>query len=102
MHSFLFRSPFASSLEASHATLFQTCVNEAFGEPQAVVGYLPSSDAKHLLSLKRGDMVISGPGSYEVAHAFDEYVELTELAACEAILTRFLEQALLRDADERL
>lgn len=102
MHSFLFSSPFASSLETAYGRLFQTGVDEAFDEPQAVVGYLPGSDAKHLLKLKRGDMVIFGPGSYEVAHAFDEYVDLTELAACETILTRFLEQALLGDADERL
>jgi len=44
--------------------------------------------------LARGDMVIFGPGSYEVAHAFDEYTDLTELKACEGILRRWLERCL--------
>ncbi len=101
LHDLLFSSPVDSGLDTAYGKLFQTCVDEAFGSPQETVGYLPGSDAKHLMTLKRGDMVIFGPGSYEVAHAFDEYVELTELAACGAILTRFLEQALLGDADER-
>lgn len=94
VHSFLFSSWFDSGLDTSYGALFQSCVDEAFGASQACVGYLPGSDAKHLMGLKRGDMVVFGPGSYEVAHAFDEYVELSELAACEAILTNFLTQAL--------
>jgi len=100
LHDLLFSSPFDSGLKTAYGELFQTCVDEVFGSPQETVGYLPGSDAKHLLGLKRGDMVVFGPGSYEVAHAFDEYVDLTELAACEAILTRFLERALM-ETDEQ-
>ena len=44
------------------------------------------------MKLRRGDMIIFGPGSYEVAHTFDEYVELTALRECEAILSAFLER----------
>lgn len=94
VHSFLFSSPFDSGLETPYGRAFRACVDDAFGAPQDVVGYLPGSDAKHLMTLKRGDMVVFGPGSYEVAHAFDEYVELAELAACERILSRFLERVL--------
>ena len=39
-------------------------------------------------------MVIFGPGSYEVAHAFDEYVEIRELEQCEAVISSFLEKIL--------
>lgn len=94
VHSFLYSSPFASGLETPYGQTFQACVDAAFGAPQEAVGYLPGSDAKHLMTLKRGDMVVFGPGSYKVAHAFDEYVELTELEACERILTDFLTRTL--------
>ncbi len=94
VHSFLFSSWFDSGLDTPHGQRFRACVDEAFGAPQATVGYLPGSDAKHLMALKRGDMVVFGPGSYEVAHAFDEYVDLAELAQCEAILTSFLQRTL--------
>lgn len=94
VHTFLFSSWFDSGLETAHGQTFRDCVDEACGEPQETVGYLPGSDAKHLMTLKRGDMVVFGPGSYEVAHAFDEYVDLAELAQTEAILTRFLQRTL--------
>lgn len=100
VHSFLYSSPFASGLETPYGQTFQACVDAAFGAPQEPVGYLPGSDAKHLMALKRGDMVVFGPGSYEVAHASDEYVELAELAACERILTDFLARTLQGGADE--
>ena len=94
VHSFLYSSPFASGLETPYGRTFRACVDAAFGAPQEPVGYLPGSDAKHLMTLKRGDMVVFGPGSFEVAHAFDEYVELAELGACERILTDFLTRTL--------
>ena len=100
VHDFLFSSWFDSGLETPLGQTFRRCVNTSFGASQELVGYLPGSDAKHLMGLKRGDMVIFGPGSYEVAHAFDEYVKLSELSACEAILTDFLEQV-LGGTDER-
>ena len=101
VHDFLFSSWFDSGLETPLGQTFRRCVDASFASPQELVGYLPGSDAKHLRGLKRGDMVIFGPGSYEVAHAFDEYVELSELAACEAILTDFLEHVLRGETDER-
>ena len=101
VHDFLFSSWFDSGLETPLGQTFRRCVDAFFDAPQALVGYLPGSDAKHLLNLKRGDMVIFGPGSYEVAHAFDEYVELSELAACEAILSNFVVHILRGETDER-
>ncbi len=95
VHSFLYSSWFDSGLGTPLGKTFRACVDEAFGAPQSVVGYLPGSDAKHLMTLKRGDMVVFGPGSFKVAHAFDEYVELSELAACEAILTGFLARVMV-------
>jgi acetylornithine deacetylase/succinyl-diaminopimelate desuccinylase-like protein len=56
------------------------------------LGYLPGSDAKHLTGVARGEMVIFGPGSYEVAHAFDEFVDLDEFAATVNILRGFCRQ----------
>ena len=98
VHSFLFSSWFDSGLETPYAKTFQACVNDAFGSLQDVVGYLPGSDAKHLMGIKKGDMIIFGPGSYEVAHAFNEYVDLNELEVCEAIIRAFLQQSLVEGA----
>jgi succinyl-diaminopimelate desuccinylase len=85
---FLFSSWFDSTLETSYGQAFLETVSK-YKNP-GPVGYLPGSDAKHLMRLAKGDMVIFGPGSYEVAHAFDEYVELLALLECEAILWDFL------------
>ena len=40
-----------------------------------------------------GEMIIFGPGSYKVAHAFDEYTDVADLAATSRILKRFVDQA---------
>lgn len=64
------------------------------GAPPEPVGYLPGSDAKHLTALARQGMAIFGPGSYEVAHAPDEYADVAELEATYTILRRFAEQTL--------
>jgi acetylornithine deacetylase/succinyl-diaminopimelate desuccinylase-like protein len=40
-------------------------------------------------------MVIFGPGSYEVAHAFDEYVEISALLECEEVLSQFLRKVFI-------
>jgi succinyl-diaminopimelate desuccinylase len=85
---FLFSSWFDSRLETPYGQAFLETVSK-YKDP-GPVGYLPGSDAKHLMKLAKGDMVIFGPGSYEVAHAFDEYVELLALLECEAILWDFL------------
>jgi acetylornithine deacetylase/succinyl-diaminopimelate desuccinylase-like protein len=42
-------------------------------------------------------MVIFGPGSYEVAHAFDEYVDVEELKATTRILTEFINRTLIHE-----
>jgi succinyl-diaminopimelate desuccinylase len=85
---FLFSSWFDSKLETPYGQTFLEAVSKV--KDPGPVGYLPGSDAKHLMKLAKGDMVIFGPGSYEVAHAFDEYVELSALLECEAILLDFL------------
>lgn len=42
--------------------------------------------------LAKGDMVIFGPGSYEVAHAANEYVEVSELEQCHTVLCELLSE----------
>lgn len=94
---YLFSSWFDSGLDTPLGATFRDAVaSERDPEP---IGYLPGSDAKHLFEVARGDMVIFGPGSYEQAHASDEYVEIDALRACEAILHRFLERSLLSEGD---
>lgn len=90
---FLFSSWFDASLSSTLGKHLQDALQETGVDPNPI-GYLPGSDAKHLMTLARGDMVIFGPGSYEVAHAFDEYTDLADLAACEDILRRWLERCL--------
>ncbi len=87
---FQYSSWFESKLETRLGRAFLECSSRATNAPLEPIGYLPGSDAKHLLNLVRGDMVIFGPGSYEVAHAFDEYVEIFELEQCFRVLDGFL------------
>lgn len=91
---FLYSSWFESKLQTPFGKTFLECSSALTGTPAEPIGYLPGSDAKHLTSLMRGDMVIFGPGSYEVAHAYDEYVDIAELERCEAVISRFLEQVM--------
>lgn len=91
---FLYSSWFESKLQTPLGKSFLECSSQITGTPPEPIGYLPGSDAKHLMGLVRGDMVIFGPGSYEVAHAFDEYVEIAELEQCEVVISRFLEQVM--------
>lgn len=95
---FLFSSPFESKLTTPLGRAFLECSSRFTGALAEPVGYLPGSDAKHLMETARGDMVIFGPGSYEVAHAPDEYVDLGELEVCEQILSSFLASVLLGEA----
>ncbi len=92
---FLFSSWFESSLETDLGRAFLITVRSVTDSNTQPIGYLPGSDAKHLMKLARGDMVVFGPGSYEVAHAADEYVELAALDRCEAIITGFLRRTML-------
>jgi succinyl-diaminopimelate desuccinylase len=91
---FLFSSWFDSNLSTELGQQFLQIVKAEHGPDAEPQGYLPGSDAKHLMELCRGDMIIFGPGSYEVAHRIDEHIELTALAQSERILTQFLKKAL--------
>lgn len=91
---FLFSSWFDSTTDTPLAQTFMQCVSDVLGDDPGPVGYLPGSDAKHLMDNVRGEMIIFGPGSYEVAHAFDEYVEIDDFNATTEILRRFIEEAL--------
>lgn len=90
---YLISNWFRSSLDTPLGTLFREAVDAVHGKPLRPIGYMPGSDAKHLVDLQRGDMVVFGPGSYEVAHAPDEYVDVGELVACFNVIDRFLEGA---------
>lgn len=94
---FLYSSWFESDIRTELGKAFLQCASHHTHAPALPVGYLPGSDAKHLTDLVRGDIVIFGPGSYEVAHAAGEYVSLAELETCEAVLWGFLEQTLLAE-----
>lgn len=81
---------FESKLETNLGKAFLSAIEKVYADGAEPVGYLPGSDAKHLVEVARGGMVVFGPGSYEVAHGADEYVALDELADCDRILHDFL------------
>ena len=91
---FLFSSWFDSSIESELSQTFLDCVRNELKDEPGPVGYLPGSDAKHLMNLARGDMIIFGPGSYEVAHAFDEHVRVEDYDATTNILLDFVNRVL--------
>ncbi len=68
---------------------------EETGTAAEPVGYLPGSDAKHLVQVVRQGMVVFGPGTYEVAHSTDEYTEVAELETTCRILQRMVEETLI-------
>jgi succinyl-diaminopimelate desuccinylase len=84
-----------SGLNSPLGNSFLDWVSRVTHTPADPVGYLPGSDAKHLMPLIRGDMVVFGPGHFSVTHAANEYVELASLETCQQVLVGFLEQALL-------
>jgi acetylornithine deacetylase/succinyl-diaminopimelate desuccinylase-like protein len=67
----------------------------AAGQPAVPIGYLPGSDAKHLIDVAQHGMVVFGPGTHHVAHTSDEYVDIAELETTHRILLRFAEAQLL-------
>ena len=91
---FVYSRWFDSALNTDHARRFLDCVRGHLDADPGPVGYLPGSDAKHLMDLARGDMIIFGPGSYEVAHAADEHVRLDDYAQTTDILRDFVRQTL--------
>ncbi len=88
---------FESTAVSPLAHTFLECVEAELHEHPGPIGYLPGSDAKHLTGVTRGEMIIFGPGSYEVAHAFDEYVDLGEFASTVNILRAFVGKAMQSD-----
>ncbi len=88
---------FDSALDSDYAKAFMSCVREVIDDDPGPIGYLPGSDAKHLTDLARGDMIIFGPGSYEVAHAADEHVLLADYQATTDILLKFVRRTLYHD-----
>ena len=94
IEDFVYSPWFDSALETELGQAFLDCVRAALDEDPGPIGYMPGSDAKHLMGLARGDMIIFGPGSYEAAHAADEHVELADFAQTTDILLSFLRRTL--------
>lgn len=94
---FIFSSWFDSDIKSDLAQLFLSCVQSELKDDPGPIGYLPGSDAKHLMTLARGDMIIFGPGSYEVAHAYDEHVLIQDFEATTNILIDFINKSLIKD-----
>ncbi len=97
---FVYSSWFDSALDSGYANNFLACARDVIKDDPGPVGYLPGSDAKHLMEVARGDMIIFGPGSYEVAHAADEHVTLADYQATTDILLNFVRRTLCRDENE--
>ena len=93
---FVYSRWFDSALDTNYAQNFLSCVSDVINDDPGPIGYLPGSDAKHLMDVARGDMIIFGPGSYEVAHAADEHVLLADYQATTDILLEFLRRTLYR------
>jgi acetylornithine deacetylase/succinyl-diaminopimelate desuccinylase family protein len=92
---FLVSNWFGSTVESPLAQAFLDSVENVISASPGPIGYLPGSDAKHLTELLRGEMIIFGPGSYEVAHAYNEYVDIYELEETTQILLDFVDRTLL-------
>ncbi len=92
--SFLVSNWFQTDLTNPYTQQFLAISAEETNSAAEPVGYLPGSDAKHLVDIVRGGMVVFGPGTYEVAHSTDEYTDIAELQATYTILQRFLDTTL--------
>ncbi len=88
---------YESALNTEYAKTFMDCVRAELNDDPGPIGYLPGSDAKHLMELARGDMIIFGPGSYEAAHAADEHVRLADYEATTTVLKNFARRMLYAD-----
>ncbi len=81
---------FETSTENQYLERFLAICSAHPGSGSQIVGYLPGSDAKHLVAVAGQGMVVFGPGSYEVSHATDEYVEIGEVDTTYRILLEFV------------
>lgn len=93
--SFQISNWFQSSAQTPLAQRFLHICAEETATPAEPVGYLPGSDAKHLVECVTEGMIIFGPGTYQRAHSTDEYTTVDELAQTHRILARFVEETLL-------
>lgn len=92
---FLVSNWFQTEADGELLDRFMQISAAATDTPPTPVGYLPGSDAKHLVDVARQGMVVFGPGTYQVAHSTDEYVDGAELATTYRILRQFAEEILL-------
>lgn len=91
---------FESTVKSALGQAFLTSVRRHLNVDPGPIGYLPGSDAKHLVGCApRGEIVIFGPGTYEVAHAYDEYTTMEDLQTTTRILIDFLTGCLLDGVD---
>ena len=86
---------FENNTENQYLQSFRAVCGVQPGSGSEIVGYLPGSDAKHLVAVAGQGMVVFGPGSYEVAHAADEYVGIGELDTTYRVLLAFARATIL-------
>lgn len=86
---FLLSAAFESQTDNDLTQAFLATVESILQDDPGPVGYLPGSDAKHLVNVAQQGMVVFGPGTYEMAHIPDEYIEIAELEQATHILYEF-------------
>ena len=97
MDNFLVSNWFQSALDDPLGQTFLHLCAEETGTPAEPIGYLPGSDAKHLVDQARRGMVVFGPGTYQVAHSTDEYTDIEELHTTARILQRYVDDVLFSE-----
>jgi acetylornithine deacetylase/succinyl-diaminopimelate desuccinylase-like protein len=76
--------------EDAYTRRFMEVVRGVSGRGPGPAGYIPGSDAKFFMPrLAQTPTVVFGPGSYEQAHAVDEWVAIDELLESVRILEEF-------------
>jgi len=92
---FLISNWFQTEADGDLLRQFLAISAAATGTPASPVGYLPGSDAKHLVDVARQGMIVFGPGTYQVAHSTDEFVDIAALTTTYHVLQQFAEEILL-------
>jgi succinyl-diaminopimelate desuccinylase len=95
--SFLVSNWFQSSLDDPLGQTFLQISADETQTPVEPIGYLPGSDAKHMVDQARRGMIVFGPGTYQVAHSTDEYTDIQELHTTARILQRFADEVLFSE-----